>query len=219
MLSWHFPSPGGFELGRFPPPAASPAGERGYGLCSAHPAGRREPRRVFVCCLCRIPAFLPLFTHLLPGRAQTPQRAFGAPHFPPPPPLLPEPRALAGTGRAEGGSEKPASEGLQKYVGVVVGQPAQPSADLLSVEALFRAWRCRTLLQRARGCPPLAVSQQLCCCTPTGPGSQPPPRHGGCPTEGQKHREPTPCAFNPRAQHAVTSSCKILGTRAKAAGR
>lgn len=47
------------------------------------------------------------------------------------------------------------------------------------------------------GCPPLAISQQLCCCTPTVPGSQPPPRHGSCPTEQQKHRGPTPCAFNP----------------------
>lgn len=70
------------------------------------------------------------------------------------PPSSPSPELLLEQDeqREEGRSQQ--SEGLQKYVGVVVGQPAQPSADLLSVEALFRAWRCRTLLQRARGLPP-----------------------------------------------------------------
>jgi len=46
---------------------------------------------MFICCLCRIPAFLPLFTHLLSGHTQTPAKGFWGTTFPH------EPGALVGT--------------------------------------------------------------------------------------------------------------------------
>lgn len=55
---------------------------------------------MFICCLCRIPAFLPLFTHQLSGLTQTPAKGFWGTTFPH------ELKALAGTqGKHKGGRE------------------------------------------------------------------------------------------------------------------
>ena len=71
---------------------------------------------MFICCLCRIPAFLPLFTHLLSGHTQTPAKGFWGTTFPH------EPGALVGTqDKHKAGGEKPANGLLQKYVFKVVG--------------------------------------------------------------------------------------------------
>lgn len=130
-------------------------------LCTSK--GRREPICKFICCLCRIPAFLPLFTHLLSGHAQTPAKGFFLGHHVPP-------RARSScwnTGQAQRGKRKArkwvTTEGcfsrrldntLKKY---------QFSADLLSTEAHLHTWRSQTLLKSTYG----LFTPQKCFYTPS----------------------------------------------------
>lgn len=94
--------------------------------------GRREPICKFICCLCRIPAFLPLFTHLLSGHSQTPANGFWGTTFPR------ELRALAGTrDKHKGEREKPENGLLQKDVFKAVGQQVE-EMPVLCQSALHR---------------------------------------------------------------------------------
>lgn len=147
MLSWHFPSPGGLGARSFTSGSLHSwrTGLRPL-LCTS---SGEEGAALRVCLLPVQNSCIPALVYSSAlGTCSDPTEGFWGTAFPH------EPGALAGTGRAEGGSEKPASEGLQNYVFAVVGQPAQPSADLLSAEALFRAWRSRTPLKRAHGLSP-----------------------------------------------------------------
>lgn len=207
------------RAGSFPSSGSLPSWRTGLRplLCTSSGEEGAAPR---VCLLPVQDSCIPALVYSsAPGTCSDPTEGFWGTAFSPPRPSSPSPELLLE-------QDEQREEGRSQQVRDCRSMLAWWLGNQLNPLRICSPWRHYSVPGGAgpyyrghAGCPPLAVSQQLCCCTPTVPGSQPPPRHGSCPTERQKHREPTPCAFNPRAQHAVTSSCKILGTSAKAAGR